>query len=1332
MHKRFLYIFILLQLTVLQTYGQRTDYQLFENISLGSEAAVASCFLQDDQGMVWIGSGKGLQSYDGYTTQLHFEFDQRSNSRIYCGIRVDNERLFLGSDNGLLIYNYHTDRYEPTDNTPVHHLTDVRSLVLQGDLLWIGTLNGFYTWHLLSGKLKLYDREHYPSLPHATVYSIIRTHDDQIYIGTYDGLCRYLPQSDTFHTITLPPNLSKSNLFVNSLLEDPSRRCIWIGTEGNLLSYTPADERIRLIEAFHDNSVKSLALDRNGNLLAGTDNGLYVYNEADGAPQHVVHDSRNLQSLSNNIVWTLFADREQNIWIGTDNGISLARNNSTYRYVPISQITGTGDGNQFYSLFKDSQDNYWFGGTNGLIRFRLSDTGRNDVSWYQMGSKKNPISHSRIRHIIEDSDRQLWVATDGSVNRYDYTRQQFAHYSIIDSTGVYNANWAYHLLDDRQGKLWIATCLGGIFVVDKKELMRTTTGNYVAEYNFNTQNGLSNMFVSQLVPDHEGHVWVLLYNSGIDRIDARTRQVTPFACSQATDGRQPTFLLCDSEGYIWAGFRGGVMRITPSDNSIRVLRYDAFNNNETVSMVEAGEHIWISTSDGFWVADKQRMGICRLNLTDKRFTSMFFDQKQQEVFLGGVDGYAITSPKVLSADTKTRPILITALHVNNQPIDLPDANIRYADALTLNHKQNNLSFNLSDLPYSLEEKSKFVYRLEGIDRDWSQLPANTNQLTYNNLAPGEYRLRISKLDASGLPSADEHTLRIHITPPWYDTFWARTVYFLLAASLIVWTVNFFRVKNRLKNERTEKQKILEQTRQKIDFFTNLSHELKTPLSLIIAPISKLLHEVKNVPEKKQLELVQHNAMKLNSLIHQVLDFNRVDSDSSALLILSHTELVGFSRNLLAMYEETGKEKGVHYLFHSNIDKVYADIDVIKWESILSNLLSNANKYTPEGGSITLSLHYQSESRLLDLEVKDTGTGIPKQDLPYIFQRFFQSSNTTGRKEGTGIGLYLVKTYTELHGGTIRVISEEQAGTTITLILPLLQAELPTDAEEPVTMHAVDEAITEVAFPEEINPDEIPQEACTDQRPLVLIVDDNPEIAGFVVDILRTRYRCRTADNGKTGMELCFELLPDLVISDVMMPVMNGMEMCRLIRRHVPTSTTPIILLTAKSDKETELESIRHSIDAFIPKPFEPDILISRVEQLIQSKQTLEAKTRIEVIATPTAIEATSYDEKFLSNIIRLIEEHISESELNVNALSELSGINNKQIYRKLKQLTGMTPVEYIKSIRMKKAAMLLNQGKFSVAEVMYMVGFSNHSYFSKCFQTEFGVTPKQWLANNGS
>ena len=1314
MYKYILFVFILLQ-TVLpcHMWAQKPDYRLFQNISLGTEASVISCFLQDTQGLIWIGSDKGLFSYDGYSTQPHFIFGERSNTRIYCGEVVDSTYLYLGADNGLLIYNYRTDTYEePGIDFP----TDIRTLVMYDGLLWLGTLNGLYTYHPQTREISSVKE----GIPHQTIYSLIHSSDHQLYIGTYNGCCRYTSVTGRFEMIELPASRNKSNLFVNSLLEDAVRKCIWIGTEGCLFKYTPADGQIQRIDAFHDNSVKSMALDGYGQLLVGTDNGLYIYGE-DSPLQHIVHDSRNLQSLSNNIVWTVYADCERNIWLGTDYGISMARCKETLRYVPISRITGTGEGNQFYSMLRDVHGNFWFGGTNGLIRFTFSEEERpegrvpgkgRDVTWYKMGDKNFPLTHNRVRQLYEDRDGYLWVVTDGSISRYDEESRQFIPYSIVDSTRRYNTNWAYGLFEDKNGKLWVATCLGGIFVVDKHKLLHASTHPYVAEGTYSIHNGLSGMFINQMVPDSEGNALALLSSANsVEKINSSTNNITHIASGEFKEGQRPNFVLCAEDGCIWIGFPGGVMRVEPSDNRVKVLPFDAFNHYEVLSMIEAEGKIWISTTDGFWVADQRTLEVRRLSIADKRFTSLFFDRKEGELYLGTADGFAISSPDALLAEHPERPLLLTALYVNNR-LYLPGSekncrSIRLMEQINLEYNQNNLAFELSDLPYSLEEKSRIVYRLEGVEREWTLLAPNTNRIIYNNLDYGNYRLMASKLDSYGKPFEQIYSLDVHILPPWYYTSWAKAFYMLLCCALIVWTIHFFRVKNRLKLEHLEKEKILEQSRAKLEFFTNLSHDLKTPLSMIIAPISRMLPEIRNQQEKQQLELVQRNAMKLNSLIHQGLDLNRVDSGNRTLLILSQIELVSFARDLLALYTEGKmKEKQLACEFRTNREQLYIQMDAIKLESVLDNLLSNAVKYTPEGGTVTLSLDAPEGGREVYISVADTGTGIPVQDQPYIFQRFFQSSKTAGKNEGTGIGLYLVKTYTELHGGNVRLMSEENVGTTVTLTLPVVNQEQTAPVGVPDSS------------PDILSPD----------APLVLIVDDNAEVAEFIYQILHAKYRCRVAENGKSGLELAMELLPDLIVSDVMMPVMDGLEMVRRLKKHIPTSTIPIILLTAKSDKETELESIQLHVDTFIAKPFEPDILLLRVEQLLSSKQTHEAKARMEVLATPKAIEAVSYDEKFLANVTRLIEEHISDSELNVNTLCDWAATNNKQMYRKLKQLTGMTPVEYIKSIRMKKAAMLLQQKKFTVAEVMYMVGFSNHSYFSKCFQAEFGLPPKQYAA----
>lgn len=1302
MYRLFL-LLILISFSKIPIWGQAVNYQNFNNIVLSTDASTINCFSQDNQGIIWMGTNKGLFSYDGYSPQSHFIYNDRSNTQIHCILIYDGTYMYLGTDNGILRFNYKTDRYEPIDLGG--SLTDVRAMVKQGNTLWIGSLNGLYKYDIPAKRLIEIPTGSKTGLPHKTIYSLITSRDNTLYVGTYNGFCKLDSGSALFEKINLPADRRRSNQFINSLYEDQKQDHIWIGTEGALYKYNPQSEKVFDINQFHDNSIKSLSMDNDGLLLLATDNGLYTYDQQHDRIQHLVHDSRNSKSLSNNIIWSIFADRTGNIWLGTDYGISLAYHNRNYQTVSISQLTGIGEGNRFHSIYKDSRGNFWFGGTNGLIfKPELKEGVTASAIWYRMGDSQYPISHNRIRDIYEDKDHNLWIATDGSISRFDYSKRQFVNYSIVDSTQAFNSNWAYYIFEDDKKQLWVATCLGGIFVVDKEKLL-SSQGNYIAEKHYSVQNGLSGNFVNQILSDHYGNVWVLLHNNGINKIDARSGVVSKIHLGDKDDKVVPNYLIKDSEGSIWIGYRGGLTNIDPKTNNTHSIKFDIYGNNEILSMTEVYNNIWVSTTDGIWAVDKKSYSLQKLDIANKAFTCSFFDKETNKIYMGGVDEYTILSPEILNKKVNDNPIVLTAIYVNDKLYNAADNhngnNIRYINEIYLDYTQNNILFDFSDLSFAEGSISSFVYKLDGVEDKWNIIKQNTNRISYTNLEYGRYTLLISKLDAYGKPSENMFRFLINITPPWYYTVWAKSVYILLVLGFIMWIINFFRVRNNLRIERIEKEKTVELTNLKMDFFTNVSHEFKTPLSLIIAPVSKLLHETKDSHKKKELEVIQKNALKINSLIRQIIDFNRSESTSSG-QILSRVEIVEFARSLFSVYEDGYRDKGLSFLFSSNKERIYMDVDVLKIEAVLNNLLTNACKYTDEG-VINLSLIYNEESGFVDLEVRDTGIGIPENEVRYVFERFYQSSKTAGDKEGTGIGLYLVKLYTEQHHGYIKIQSVENKGTSVTVGLPVSDYSA-ADIEQ--------------------------RSVISDDLPYVLIVEDNNEIANFICQTLSDGFRCEIAHNGKQGLDMCLRTNPALVIADIMMPIMDGMEMVRHIRKNVPTSTIPIILLTAKDDKRTELDSIELAVDAFMPKPFDPQMLRSKVEQLLNTSKRMESKIRMETIAAPQIMEVTSPDEKFLSAITQIVEDRIADPDLNVSALSSLSGVGSKQIYRKIKLLTGLSPVEYIRSIRIKKAAILLSQNKFTISEVMYMVGFSNHSYFSKCFQSEFGKTPRQFLSEN--
>ncbi len=1296
--------------------AQSENYLEFDNVNLNYDASVVNCFMQDGQGLIWMGTDKGLFSYNGHSVQQHLPFSKdkkdkvESISMINCGLLLNSNQLCLGADNGLFFYNLKTDQYE---SRSAGFPSDIRSLALSDKDLWIGTLNGLYRYDMNADKIENISLRKNSGIPHKAIYSILRASDHTLYIGTYNGLCFLDNQTQIFHKIDLPVRLPKNNLLVNSLLEDPVSHSIWIGTEGYLFRFFPKTRTMEHLEQFDGNSIKSLALDQNKNLLLGTDNGLYVFNDLRKEVKHIVHDSRYGQSLSNNIIWGIFIDRQKNAWFGTDYGVSLVRSNKEYRYIPISKITHVGDGNNLQVIFRDSRNNFWYGGTNGLIYSPADGSGS---IWYKMGDARYPISHNRIRCVYEDRSHNLWVATDGSINRFDYRTHQFIHYNIVDKSRTRNANWAYNIFEDKQNRLWIATCLGGVFAVDKQKLLASAGQTYIAEQNFyknDRPDGLSDNFINQVLMDLQGNVWALTYNAGFNKIESKSGRVTHFNVKANEPGRNASCMISDREGYIWLGFYGGLNRLNPRTNELQAINFSGFKDVFIRILTEENNHIWVTTSDGTFVLDKKTLQVRATDLLNKPFACSYYNASSRQIYLGGVDGYLEFSPSIANARSALPAITLTALYVNDRLFlpgrDYRGKSIRYANEISLKYDQNNISLEFSDLNFSREKSKNYLYRLEGVDEDWRTTKNLIDKINYTNLSPGKYKLHFGRLTAEGKVVTAPLDFQLIIIPPWYLTVWAKLFYVLMVIGFIVWCINYYHIRHRIKIERIEKEKSLELSRMKIDFFTHVSHEFKTPLSLIIAPVSKLLSETRQPLLKKQLELIQQNALRLNALIQQVIGFERFDGSADATLIASKVEFIEFARGIFSVFEEAFQTRGLNARFVPAMETVWVKIDVLKMESVLNNLISNACKFTREGGEVIFEIRYsESQANALQLTIIDNGIGIPKEDLPFVFDRFFQSRKTVNDKEGSGIGLYLVKNYVELHSGTISIASEEDRGTTLTITLPVVD----TEAAEAYQTTAAETA----------------KEKVTDEnRPLILIVEDNTEISEFIAQSLSAEYRYELAHNGKTGLDMAVKIKPDLIIADVMMPVMNGLDMCRLLRKHHDLTSAPIIMLTAKDDKTTEEQSLQLGINAFVSKPFDPKMLLLRIRQLLGVQQQIENKVRLEVIATPKEIEAESWDEKLLNDITRIIEDHVDDPDLNVNQLCEYSGLSSKQIYRKIKQLTGLTPVDYIRSIRMKKAAMLLSQKKFSVAEVMYLVGFSNYSYFSKCFQAKYGKTPKQFM-----
>lgn len=1262
--------------------GEHGAVKSFASIGFQGEVRVVNCFAQDATGMIWIGTNHGLYSYDGYSTCQHSVSHDTDTSSQINSMTIVGDTIFIGADCGLLAYDIARDAFcESHSTTP----TDIRALAVHGGTLLIGSLNGFYEYDLRSHTVT----ERKAGLSNRTIYSILDIEGDGIYVGTYNGLNKFQLHNKEFRQIEMPSPNVKKNTFVNSMLFDSRRGCVWVGTEGSLYKMDMVTHHFTRIEGFGNNSIKSLALDdRNGDVMVGTDNGLYIYNEW-GIVRYS-HNSRINSSLLNNIVWSVFVDRDHNLWAGTDYNISMSQQ-SDNDIITIPELTGKEDGNVFYAIARDSRGLLWLGGANGIIKY---DGSAARTEWYTMDNQRHTLPHNRIRAIYCDRENELWIAGDGSVNRYDYGTGQFSRYHIVSSDRRYNANWAYSIFEDNSGNMWVGSFLGGVFVVSRDKLM-ASDGEVTADRHISF--GEANNFVNQMIPSAGGGAWVLLYKGGgLYRIDGKAYGLRKIDVVKDMGG-EPSNIIATDNGQLWCATDEAIaVYDAPTCRYLRKFSVSRYANCTVTAMKQVGDKVWLATNTGVWTVDMATFKPERLNIPNHPFYSIGYDEKAAKVVLGGLDEIVAVSLGDITAEQPEPDIFVTAVHVNDKLFAPDGQSVRSISRINLGHDENHITISVSDFNYSTDNKTQFAYRIDGLGDKWVTLPVNSNRITCANLVPGNYTVHIKAIGSDGELSEKERSIVIAIAPPWYASTPAHIVYALLLVALVLWVINFFRVKNRLRIARIEKEKTVEQIALKSELFANISHELKTPLSLIIGPIGRLIADVKEPAVAKQLNMAYENALKMNTLIHKVLDTKRIDADTETLMILSQVDIVHFCSNIVQTFEAAYGQK--HFLFTSGVETIYMDIDVVKMESVINNIISNACKYSGENATIAVAMERQEDNVVI--RISDDGIGIAEADIPFIFQRLYQSPRTKGVKEGTGIGLYIAKKFVELHEGKIAVTSLPGSGTTFTIVLPIKGGEAVGNESDEGSKVA--------------------------KNGTILIVEDNDAIRRFLTDTLGDEYNCLLAANGRAGLAVCGSVVPDLMIIDYMMPVMDGMEMCRRIKENRALACVPIIILTAKDDPDLELRSAELGVDCFMPKPFNVQVLTSRVRQLLGNKDLLRSRLRMEEITEVKEPEVESSDERLLADAVKLIEDHIADTELSVNYLSEKLGISPKQLYRKLKQHLGVTPVDFIRQVRMKKAAMLIQQNKFTISEIMYMVGFSSSSYFAKCFQAHFGKTPRQY------
>ena len=1259
-------------------------------------------FFQDEVGFIWAGTAHSLYRYDGKQfCPIHLSSNLKNRTIIvYQILKSKKGNYYIATNKGLGHLDISTHRMElikVTANIDVRRIMESED----GDLL-LGTMTGLYLYYIQKNILtSLKD------LPNSPINDIVHKSGSVYWTGNSSGIYEIDSRKLTVKFIHIK---GVDGTFATAIKKDTKRHILWLGTENGLFGYDWTTGKASSIQQMQHNTVSSLLLPGTGkNIWLGTDNGLYIYNPEKGDLQHYVHNTHESGSLINNVVDYLFEDRDGNIWIGTNCGASVFYMHNPFKTYLWEDLVLSDEGNRIQCIYEDSKGNYWCGGTNGLGRYNLE---KGIHQWYRMNSTQYNIVNNRVHQLFEDKEGSLWISTDGGIHRFDYEKNRFYHYHIIDSLKKYDANWIYGIFDDEKGNLWIASYLKGLFRVNKSNIKKQDGGLYIADKHLCQKNGgLLSDKVCYATIDRYQNIWASTNQNGVHWINGKTGQIV-FYSEQIPEHRlgdnNVNCIIADKKGYVWVAEESGIDRIDIKTGKIKAIINTLINNRRIDSLVDLGEWLGIVSGENFFLFNKDSENFLKINLDGKRDTCARLDRTGKIVLLGGVDQILeLEWRNFLERKNDNANLLLASLRVMNQDIQVGEIyqnrrilgkDINLTKRIDLDYNINGFDITVCENKIRKISNRHYYYRLKGLNDEWTELENIPSNLSFYNLQPGKYLLQLKE----GNSQEVFHELEVVIHAPWYATNLAKIIYILIILLWAGYLLREYQIRNRLKIENMKKEKTLELSKMKMEFLTNISHELKTPLSLIMGPLGDILPDVKNGDQKRKVQIAYNNSIKLNSLVHQILDYKEA-SDYSDELHKIPLELIEFVNSIALGLKDAFDAKQIKLNFETHYSRLYVEADVVKMESVFTNILSNSLKYSLQGDLV--NIHITSENKMAIVQITDTGVGIPEQDLSHVFARFYQSEqNRRYNNEGSGIGLSLVKRFVELHTGKVELVSEEGKGTTVSVWLPLSEQNL--------------EKLTEL------------QLETNSSKRIILVVEDNEAIADYICSSFKN-YFCLVAHNGRYGLDLAQKNHPDLIIADIMMPVMDGLDLLKALKKNIETALIPVIMLTAKDNFQTESQALSLGADIFVSKPFDIELLKLRVEKIIYSKQQMASKLRQKELVQSAGMTLSveeSQNEKFLNEINQIIESQLENTELNVQKLAEFSGFSSKQIYRKLKELTGHTAVDYIKSIRLKKAAFLLSQRKFTVSEVMYMVGFSNSSYFSKCFAEMYGKTPKQYMS----
>jgi signal transduction histidine kinase/ligand-binding sensor domain-containing protein/DNA-binding response OmpR family regulator len=1340
-----------------------------------------NCMLQDSIGYLWFGMANGLYKFD-LNTFTKYDLEKNNfigfpESDIRAIIEYEPGMLLVGTYNkGLLLFNSLTERHDsPALNSPI----DFSNLCVnclykeENGILWIGTNNGLLQVKKEDKKnkfilLKRFDVRN-SSLLSSDIIEIKESKDGKVWFLTMTDIGFFNPSKNILETF---PALKANSSFTFLDSVHILKSCFETGLDiFNTETFLLRDFEIKGQADY--TQTRFVFKDSESNIWLSISNvGLMYMESINQISEAILISNKNNRytSLNSNVIYKIYESRDGAIWLCTEEGISMVRIRPDIFNAEIIRSKYNPELTLGIRSLLDSEEDFIWTGTlgEGLKKFNIDNGTFTDVELKNQGEKIG----KNIQAIIRDFQGNLWLGTEGEGvikfipdKKPDYIRGNTINYRIYPRSYPVNSipnDYIMCLMQDKNKNIWVGTWYG-LSIIDSFELSKTNQSDAIFK---NFQNNpadeysVSNNIIMSLLEDKEGNIWVGT-QAGLNKI-IRTIKGYQFEHDYKNEKgkslteRKILVIFQDGNGNIWFSTQDGGICLLDTISGIfhEFNSTNGFHDDIVNSITEDSlGMLWLGTNNGLCRFDPSNSSFNIYRTEDGLISNDFFFgsscKKENKLYFGGDKGITYFNPKRIIQTSFKPNLVFTDFRLFNKPVIIDEKDsplkkhIGKLKQITLKYNQNYVTIAFAALNYKQYNGLQYTCILEGLETNWNRLDKE-RKITYTNLSPGHYLFRARVFSPGHIDNSSEISLQIIVNPPLWKTTWAYFVYFMLLFFIVVRIYIYFlneeKKKHALAIERMNAKRIHEMDLLKLHFYTNVSHELRTPLTLISAPLESLLKDnVEHSKMKSYYEIMLKNIQRLKRLIDQLLDLRKIE-EGYLTMEWKKGNIIDFIERIYTNFENYAEKRNMYFTFQTSCSQLDSFFDPDKLDKILFNLISNAFKYTPDFGTISIKLDVKNALSIpfqgladtyLEIKLSDSGIGIPKDSITKIFDPFQQvHKNKPIGSTGTGIGLSLTKELVEKHMGFISVESEVDKGSVFSIFLPIFEAEPDIESDsnkkDLVTSNEMDfDKIAEKVVDDK--EDEVKYAA---RKPLILIVEDNSDLRKFLNNELQSKYRIDEAENGQKGLREAISRIPDLIVSDVMMHKMDGLELCKKLKNDLRTSHIPVILLTARHSEEIIQNSYDIGADDYITKPFSMSLLKTRINNLIEQRRKLRSLFSRGVDFDYSEVPANNLDSQFLEKLNKIIEKNIDDPDFSPPKLASDMAMSKMQLYRKVSALANQTVYNYIRTVRMKKAAKLLLTKDMQIAEVAFSVGYTEPSNFTKCFYRAFNQSPSNFVKAN--